>query len=86
MRGYDRWKLATPPEYDLPSECPKCGEELDYKGCCPEPSGECAVCGIPEEEHATSDDACRGPYTPDHQGCGWPERDDDEDCWEQDDD
>lgn len=26
--GYDRWKLATPPEYDEPTECPRCGAEL----------------------------------------------------------
>jgi len=29
---YDDWKLATPPEYEIPDTCPACGEQEGFEG------------------------------------------------------
>jgi hypothetical protein len=34
LPGYDAWKLATPPEYEQPDSCSRCGEDFTEDGLC----------------------------------------------------
>lgn len=48
LPGYDNWKLASPPEYDEPEDCPECGGEgfvfQCFDGCCEDADIGCDDC------------------------------------------
>ena len=49
LPGYDAWKLATPPEYEV-AECPECGSQNYRKD---RDSEECPDCGRYEWRYTT---------------------------------
>ena len=49
LPGYDAWKLATPPEYEV-AECPECGSQIYRKD---RDSEECLDCGRYEWRYTT---------------------------------
>jgi ribosomal protein L37E len=51
LPGYDAWKLASPPEYDMPDTCEKCGAQCD------DDWSQCPACGYGESDEPDRDDA-----------------------------